>query len=56
MLRSLGNEDAIVDSASLLVVMYRWGNMGAPAAADMKTKAVTEDAEASWASVIAEAR
>ena len=38
MFRSLGNEEAIVDSASLLVVMYRLGNIGAPAAADMKAK------------------
>lgn len=40
-LRSLGKEDAIVDSASLFVVMYRLGNIGAPAAAEMKTKVGT---------------
>ena len=37
MLRSLGNEDAMVDSASLLVVMYLLGRIGVPAAAEMKT-------------------
>ena len=52
-LRSLGNEEAIVDSASLLVVMYRLGSMGAPAAAEMKTKEGTFWEDASWASVIA---
>lgn len=36
-LRSFGSDDAIVDSASLLVVIYRFGSIGAPAAADMKT-------------------
>lgn len=36
-LRSFGREDAIVDSASLLVVMYLFGRMGVPAAAEMKT-------------------
>ena len=41
MLRSLGNEEAIVDSASLFVVMYRLGKIGVPAAADMKTKVGT---------------
>lgn len=35
MLRSLGSEDAIVDSASLFVVMYRLGSIGAPPAAEM---------------------
>ena len=52
-LRSLGNEEAIVDSASLLVVMYRLGSMGAPAAAEMKTKEGTFWEDASWARVIA---
>ena len=52
-LRSLGNEEAIVDSASRLVVMYRLGNMGAPAAAEMKTKEETFWEKASWARVIA---
>ena len=52
-LRSLGNEDAIVDSASRLVVMYRLGSMGAPAAAEMKTKEGTFWEDASWARVIA---
>lgn len=36
-LRSFGNEDAMVDSASLLVVMYLLGRIGVPAAAEMKT-------------------
>ena len=35
--RSLGREDAMVDSASLFVVMYRVGSIGAPAAAEMYT-------------------
>ena len=35
MLRNFGIDDAMVDSASRLVVMYRFGSMGAPAAADM---------------------
>lgn len=33
--RSFGNDDAMVDSASRLVVMYRFGNIGVPAAAEM---------------------
>ena len=37
-LRSLGNDEAMVDSASLLVVIYLLGKIGVPAAADMKTK------------------
>ena len=53
MLRSLGKEEAIVDSASLLVVMYRLGSIGVPAAAEMKTKEGTFCEEASCASVIA---
>lgn len=53
-LRSLGNEEAIVDSASRLVVIYRLGSMGAPAAAEMKTKEDTFWRDASLASVIAE--
>lgn len=52
-LRSLGNEEAIVDSASRLVVIYRLGSIGAPAAAEMKTKEGTFWEEASWARVIA---
>ena len=51
--RSLGNEEAIVDSASRLVVIYRLGSMGAPAAAEMKTKQGTFWEDASWARVIA---
>lgn len=35
MLRSFGNDDAIVDSASRLVVIYRFGSMGVPAAAEI---------------------
>ena len=53
MFRSFGKEEAMVDSASRLVVMYRLGSMGAPAAAEMKTKAGTFWEYASWASVIA---
>ena len=53
MLRSLGNAEAIVDSASRFVVMYRLGSMGAPAAAEMKTKEGTPWKDASCASVIA---
>lgn len=52
-LRSLGNEEAMVDSASRFVVMYRLGSMGAPAAAEMKTKEGTWWKEASCASAIA---
>ena len=52
-LRSLGNEEAIVDSASLLVVMYRLGSIGAPAAAEMKTKVGTPSWTASCAKVMA---
>ena len=53
MLRSFGREDAIVDSASLLVVIYRLGRIGVPAAAEMKTKDGTFCEDASMASVIA---
>lgn len=35
MVRNVGNDDAIVDSASLFVVIYRFGSIGAPAAADI---------------------
>ncbi len=52
-LRSLGKDEAIVDSASLLVVMYRFGNIGAPAAAEMYTNEGTFWNDASCASVIA---
>ena len=38
MLRILGNEEAIVDSASRFVSMYLFGSIGAPAAADMYAK------------------
>lgn len=48
-----GNDDEMVDSASLLVVMYRLGSMGAPAAAETKTKEGTLSATASCASVMA---
>ena len=37
-LLSFGRDDAIVDSASLFVVIYRLGSIGAPAAAEIKTK------------------
>lgn len=37
-LRSFGKEEAIVDSASRFVVIYRFGSIGVPAAAEMKTK------------------
>lgn len=52
-LRSLGSEDAMVDSASRFVVMYLFGSMGAPAAADMKTNEGTLWKEASCARVMA---
>ncbi len=52
-LRSLGNEEAIVDSASRFVVMYLFGSRGAPAAAEMKMKDLTFWKEASCARVIA---
>lgn len=52
-LRRLGNEDAMVDSASRLVVMYLFGKSGAPAAAEMKTKDLTFWKDASCARVIA---
>ena len=42
-----------MDSASRLVVIYRFGSMGAPAAAEMKTKEGTPWKDASCASVIA---
>ena len=53
-LRNFGSDDEMVDSASRLVVMYLFGNIGAPAAADMKTKDGTFWKEASCASVMAE--
>ena len=52
-LRRFGKDDEMVDSASLLVVMYRRGSIGAPAAAEMNTKEGTFSATASCASVIA---
>ena len=53
MLRIFGNLEAIVDSASLFVVMYRVGNIGAPPAAEMNTNVSTPFAAASWARAIA---
>ena len=53
MLLIFGNDDAIVDSASLFVVMYRLGRIGVPAAAEMKTNDGTFCALASCASAIA---
>ena len=53
MLLILGNEEAIVDSASLFVVIYRFGRIGVPAAAEMKTKDGTFCALASCASAMA---
>lgn len=53
MYRILGKEDAIVDSASRFEVIYLFGNIGAPAAADMKTKDGTSCADASCARAIA---
>lgn len=52
-LRSSGRVEAIVSSASLLVVMYRAGRTGAPAAAEMYTNAGTCSVEDSWANAIA---
>lgn len=51
--RISGNREAIVDSASRLVVMYLPGNIGAPPAADIKTKVLTFFAAASCARAIA---
>ena len=53
MLRMLGNRDAIVDSASRLVVIYLVGSIGAPPAAEMKTKVPTFFVAASCARAIA---
>lgn len=53
MLRRSGRVDVMVASASLFVVMYRAGSTGAPAAAEMYTKAGTCSFEDSWASAIA---
>lgn len=53
MLRILGNEEAIVDSASRLVSMYLFGSIGAPAAADMYVKEGTFWKEVSCARVMA---
>lgn len=53
-LRSLGNDEAIVDSASRLVVIYRLGNIGVPTAAEIYTKVGTCSASASWARTMAE--
>jgi hypothetical protein len=52
-LRSSGRVEAIVSSASLLVVMYRAGRIGAPAAAEMYTNAGTCSVRDSWANAIA---
>lgn len=52
-LRRLGNEDAMADSASRLVVIYLFGKIGAPAAAEMKMKDLTFSKAASCARVIA---
>lgn len=52
-LLSFGNDDAILDSASRFVVMYRFGSIGAPAAAETKTKEGTFLKEASCARVMA---
>jgi hypothetical protein len=41
MLRRLGSDEDMVASASLLVVIYLLGNMGAPAAADTYTNVGT---------------
>ena len=38
----LGNWVAIVDSASRLVVMYRFGRIGVPSTAEIKTKEPTD--------------
>ena len=53
MLLNFGNDEAIVDSASRFVLIYRDGRIGAPAAADMKTKVGTFSKFASCARVIA---
>ena len=53
MLRSLGSEDAMVSSACRFVVMYRFGSIGVPAAADIYTNDGTCSATDSCARVIA---
>ena len=51
--RSFGKAEAMVDSASRFVVIYRFGKIGAPAAADMKRKVFAPAELASSARVIA---
>ena len=53
MFLNFGNEEEMVDSASRFVVIYRFGSIGAPAAAEMYTKAGTSAKEVSWARVMA---
>ena len=53
MLRSCGKREDIVDSASLFVVMYRLGRIGAPPAAEIKPKVGTFSVEDSCAKAIA---
>ena len=53
MCRILGNREAMVDSASRFVVMYRLGRIGVPAAAEIKTNAGTRCNDDSWARVMA---
>lgn len=48
-----GKDEAMVDSASLFVVIYRLGNIGAPAAAEIYTNEGTFCSEDSCARVIA---
>ena len=52
-LRNSGKVAVIVFSASRLVVMYLDGRIGAPAAADINTKAGTFSFEDSWANAMA---
>lgn len=52
-LRSSGSEEDMVVSASLLVVIYLLGRIGAPEAAEMYTKVGTCSLEDSCASAMA---
>lgn len=51
--RMEGKEELMVDSAARFVVMYRWGRIGAPAAAEMYMKIGTFLVEDSRARTIA---
>lgn len=52
-LRSSGSLEEMIDSASLLVVIYLLGRIGAPAAAEMNAKVGTFSLEDSCANAMA---